>query len=285
MNTQQNITANSYNGIYDVFISCKSEDYPYGRMVYDYLTQKGVKVFLADTELRKQGIANYGNVIDSALDSSKHLIVVTTSSNYTKLKFSPYVYYEWHTFSEEVRSGRKTGNIMTVVRDKSIVKSLPIAIRNVQSFSFEEYQQVYDYVVGETPQAPAGPMAKIRQFMLNLRLGKNLGCAVTIVLFAFIGVVLTPIFIYNNHKEAEKTRSIMEGVGQEPVLFDLEEYDQRIERRRGGCLDRSSKNNSTICCCPSDTICEVDTEDYNTDWYNPDNDSYGCEADGERNFE
>ena len=90
---------------YDVFISCKSEDYAFGHLVYDYLIEKGVKAFFADQELRDLGLADYGNVIDHALDSSKHLIVVASSADFTKEKYSPYVYYEWKTFSEEKRSG------------------------------------------------------------------------------------------------------------------------------------------------------------------------------------
>lgn len=177
--------AQEHNG-YDVFISCKSEDYPYGRLVYTFLTENGVKAFLADQELRKKGIADYGDVIDQALDFSKNLIVVATSANFTKKKYSPYVYYEWKTFSEEKRSGRKTGNILTVVSEKSIVKSFPIALRNVQSFSFEEYQQVYNYVVGDvqTPDDNSS-INKIRKFMLNLNMGMNFGCTISIALFVF----------------------------------------------------------------------------------------------------
>ena len=42
---------------YDVFISCKSEDYNIGRQVYEFLTNyRGLNlhVFMADRELRKR---------------------------------------------------------------------------------------------------------------------------------------------------------------------------------------------------------------------------------------
>ena len=45
---------------YDIFISCKSEDYPFARKVYQYLREHNYNVFLADTELRKKGNAEYG---------------------------------------------------------------------------------------------------------------------------------------------------------------------------------------------------------------------------------
>ena len=54
---------------YDVFISCKSEDYNIGRQVYEFLVNHRdvhLHVFMADKELRKQGNADYGNIIDEA---------------------------------------------------------------------------------------------------------------------------------------------------------------------------------------------------------------------------
>ena len=52
---------------YDIFISCKREDYPFARKVYQYLREHNYHVFLADTELRKKGNAEYGEIIDDAL--------------------------------------------------------------------------------------------------------------------------------------------------------------------------------------------------------------------------
>ena len=87
---------------YDVFISCKSEDYPLGRQIYDFLSNKGKAVFLADKNLRKLGISDYGRVIDDAIEGSTHMLVVSSSVKYIMRDTSPYVYYEWHTFSEEI---------------------------------------------------------------------------------------------------------------------------------------------------------------------------------------
>lgn len=197
------------NHEYDVFISCKSEDYTLGYAIYEFLIENGVRAFFADQELRKLGFADYGKVIDNALDGVKHLIVVASNADFTKEKCSPYVYYEWKTFSEEKRSGRKTGNIMTVVTDKSIVKSLPIALRNVQSFVFDEYKQVYNYVIGDMPSDPKpSPFRRINNFVLNFRLGKNLGCVVSIVLFVFLGAVITPFFFL--HESSDPSAPVLE---------------------------------------------------------------------------
>ena len=133
---------------YDVFISCKSEDYNIGRQVYEFLTNYrglNISVFMADRELRKRGNADYGTVIDEALDSSTHLIIVASNADYLK-ETSTYVYEEWHTFVEEIRSGRKKGNIMTIFTDDVDLKDVPIALRNRQSFPFTEYSSIVSYL-------------------------------------------------------------------------------------------------------------------------------------------
>lgn len=135
---------------YDVFISCKSEDYLRARAVYDYLTRKKLKVFLADKELRKKGSAEFGRVIDEALDSAKHLIVFSSNPDYVK---SSYVESEWRTFIEEKRSGRKKGNVITIL-DNCDISSLPITLRHFQSFGLSDFAHIIDFLPRiEEPQA------------------------------------------------------------------------------------------------------------------------------------
>ena len=135
---------------YDVFISCKSEDYLRARAVYDYLTRKKIKVFLADKELRKKGSAEFGRVIDEALDSAKHLIVFSSNPDYVK---SSYVESEWRTFIEEKRSGRKEGNVITIL-DNCDISSLPITLRHFQSFGLSDFAHIIDFLPRiEEPQA------------------------------------------------------------------------------------------------------------------------------------
>ena len=135
---------------YDVFISCKSEDYLRARAVYDYLTRKKLKVFLADKELRKKGSAEFGRLIDEALDSAKHLIVFSSNPDYVK---SSYVESEWRTFIEEKRSGRKKGNVITIL-DNCDISSLPITLRHFQSFGLSDFAHIIDFLPRiEEPQA------------------------------------------------------------------------------------------------------------------------------------
>ena len=132
---------NIKNVQYDVFISCKSEDYPFARKVYQYLREHNYNVFLADTELRKKGNAEYGEIIDEALDSATHMVIVATKPEYI---MSAYVKSEWRTFIEEKRSGRKMGNIVTLI--EFTISDLPISLRHFQSFNLKSFDCIADFL-------------------------------------------------------------------------------------------------------------------------------------------
>ncbi|MBQ5691218.1 MAG: TIR domain-containing protein [Alistipes sp.] len=127
---------------YDVFISCKSEDYALAREIHDFLTNKGYSVFLADADLRRVGRARYGKVIDEALESATHLVLFASKPSYA---VSTYVEEEWRIFMEEQRSGRKLGNLLTVRKGFDIAE-LPISLRSTQSFTFDEYKSIVDFL-------------------------------------------------------------------------------------------------------------------------------------------
>ena len=127
---------------YDVFISCKSEDYAYAREIHDFLTSENYSVFLADADLRKEGRARYGKVIDEALESATHLVLFASKPSYV---VSTYVEEEWRIFLEEQRSGRKSGNLLTVRKGFDIA-NLPISLRGSQSFTFDEYRSIVDFL-------------------------------------------------------------------------------------------------------------------------------------------
>lgn len=127
---------------YDIFISCKSEDYPVARKVYQYLKGQKYSVFLADTELRKKGNAEYGKIIDEALDTATHMIIIASNPEYVR---STYVESEWRIFMEEKRVGRKTGNIISLI-DGIDICDLPISLRHFQSFNFKNIERIKDFL-------------------------------------------------------------------------------------------------------------------------------------------
>ena len=127
---------------YDIFISCKSEDYHDAELIYHYLTDSGLRVFLASIELRAKGRDVYGEIIDVALESADHMIIFTSKADYVT---TTYVNSEWRTFVEEKRAGRKNGNIITILKGVKVAE-LPIALRSFQSFTFDEYKSSLSYL-------------------------------------------------------------------------------------------------------------------------------------------
>lgn len=123
---------------YDVFISCKSEDYPLAKEVYDFLMYHGLTTFLASESLRKTGNTQYLAEIEDALEVCKHLVVFCTNPDYAK---SRWVMEEWHMFRNEKLSGRKNGNILTIIADAIDIKSLPIGLRGYEVIKLSDYKK------------------------------------------------------------------------------------------------------------------------------------------------
>ena len=67
---------------YDVFISCKSEDYKYAESIYNFLKYNGINAFLASTELRRLGISEYRRAAVQAMKTAYHLIVFASKPEY-----------------------------------------------------------------------------------------------------------------------------------------------------------------------------------------------------------
>jgi hypothetical protein len=128
-----------------VFISAKSEDYPLARRYHDYLAAQGVRVFLSSESLPELGTADYRAAIDQALDEANHMIVVTSSPQHVK---SPWVEAEWGLFVNEKRSGRKPGNLLTVVSGKMQIEDLPASLRyyEVVCDGLDSFEKVLRYV-------------------------------------------------------------------------------------------------------------------------------------------
>ncbi len=129
---------------YDIFISSKSEDYSLSEGVCDFLEAYGLKVFIASRELQKIGEAQYAKAIDEVLDNSAHMIVVASSLENIKSKW---VEYEWSLFSNDLKSGYREGNLITILSDAVELKTLPGSLRHQQSFNLNTYKNhILDYL-------------------------------------------------------------------------------------------------------------------------------------------
>ncbi|GHV49359.1 hypothetical protein FACS189499_10380 [Clostridia bacterium] len=137
---------------YDVFISFKhtdiygneTEDSRIADRLYKYLTDKGLKVFFSDRELEKNGHADFGRVISDALEAARFLIAVGTCSEHFN---SGWVYSEWSSFLNEIRSGRKENGDVFVLYENMNTNDLPFALRQWQAFKADkEHERLYNFI-------------------------------------------------------------------------------------------------------------------------------------------
>lgn len=143
---------------YDIFISFKysdiegnkTKDYDIAKNLYDYLKEKGHKVFFSPSELEILGQSQYSKVIDEALDASRFLIVVGCSKENIN---SQWVQYEWDSFLNDIRSGSKPNGEVYVVYSDMNVNDLPRALRQRQAFdnNDNEYlKKLYLFIINAT---------------------------------------------------------------------------------------------------------------------------------------
>jgi hypothetical protein len=111
---------------YAVFISKKSQDYPFAKRVYNYLLANGIQAFLSEESLPELGSAEYMKAIDEALEHAIHLVVVGSKPEYL---LSGWVEAEWRVFINEKRSGQKAGNVVTMVAGDLLPAKLPMSLR------------------------------------------------------------------------------------------------------------------------------------------------------------
>ena len=79
------------------------------------------------------GNADYRREIDRALDEAEHMVLVTTSLEHVE---SRWVESEWGMFINEKRSGRKRGNLITMVPKGLGPAGLPLGLRHFQALEF-----------------------------------------------------------------------------------------------------------------------------------------------------
>ena len=126
-----------------VFISARSLDYDHANAVYRFLIANDVAAFFSRESLPALGISDYRKQIDHALERADHMVVVTSSAEHA---CSPWVEAEWGFFINEKRSGRKSGNLLTLVVGGLKPADLPPSLRYYEIIPFEEFEKVLDYV-------------------------------------------------------------------------------------------------------------------------------------------
>lgn len=127
------------SGDYDVFISFKSEDAVLAKKVYDYLKQSGKEVFFSPETLPELGKTEYEKMIFDAIDRAKHMVLIGSNPDYLKTNW---VEEEWSTFSNEIREGRKDGNLILVLSDDVAYDKgrLPTQLRKREIVKMSEFR-------------------------------------------------------------------------------------------------------------------------------------------------
>ena len=123
---------------FDVFISCKSQDYALAHELYDYLVYNGFKPFLADTSIKEVGIDQYTALIGEVINVCQNMIVFATNPDYIE---TPYVAAEWHTFVNDINTGHKPNSkLVNILAPNIDVHNLPAWLRDKQCFTTENYK-------------------------------------------------------------------------------------------------------------------------------------------------
>lgn len=118
------------------FISSKSVDYEYARILNSFLREHSVPTFFSDESIDAIGQANYRKIIDTMLEQASHLVVITTSTEHVK---EGWVEYEWGCFVNLQRSGRKKdGNLVVMTIGNLNPADLPLSLAYNQIIAFNE---------------------------------------------------------------------------------------------------------------------------------------------------
>lgn len=110
----------------DVFLSFSGSDERHARKIFDFLEAHDVRVFFSRESIQRMGESDYMEAIHEALDRAHHFVVVTSTPENTRNRW---VQAEWTLFLNELRSGRKRGNLVVVTAGSVKIEELPIALR------------------------------------------------------------------------------------------------------------------------------------------------------------
>ncbi len=127
---------------FDVFISFKSEDEDIANLLYEYLLSNGRHSFFSPVSIPDIGETDYARVIEKALDQCNYMIVVSSKAEYLD---TGWVYFEWSSFKNEVRSGRKPNGQILTLTENVPVDDMPYGLRKDQNIPFHKGRLNHSY--------------------------------------------------------------------------------------------------------------------------------------------
>ena len=136
---------------FDIYISCKSEDYDSANELFVFLEENGFKPFLAAPYMRELGYDLFDDTIREVIGICDTMIVFATDEAYLS---APKVHEEWSIFSNEISTGRKNGKLLTVVSPRIRPDDLPIGLRHLECFTTETYKDaLIPYLLDKTDKS------------------------------------------------------------------------------------------------------------------------------------
>jgi hypothetical protein len=81
------------------------------------------------------GNSSFSKVIDTALEQAQHMVVIATNPQHLR---SSWVESEWRFFHDELRAGRKRGNLVLVTNGTVLPEELPPSLRGYEMISDAE---------------------------------------------------------------------------------------------------------------------------------------------------
>lgn len=145
---------------HDVFISFKNAgpdgsatpDAAIAREVYKALKGLGLKVFFSEESLAEAGRGNFSKSIETALESARILVLVASCREHIE---SRWVEAEWDSFLQDVRSGRKQGEMFILSCGSLNPADLPLFLRRQQLFPADSMDKLIKFVGNALPQPAA----------------------------------------------------------------------------------------------------------------------------------
>lgn len=144
---------------YDVFISFKNSgkdglatpDAIAARKVYEALKSQKIKAFFSEESLAEEGRGHFSKSIEKALEASRVLILVASCREHIE---SQWVEAEWDSFSQDIRSGNKKGELFIYNCGDLRPNNLPLFLRRQQMFPEVGLAKLVKFVSSAIPSGP-----------------------------------------------------------------------------------------------------------------------------------
>ena len=115
---------------YDIFLSFSSADEAEAKPIWQELSANGLRIFWSDETLKNNVGESFFQVIQRALENSKHFVLLCT----TEAMQSEWVKLEYETFFSHCHLPEKQNRRLVIYRGKNFYQaSLPIFLKNIQT--------------------------------------------------------------------------------------------------------------------------------------------------------